>query len=161
VPEQPSFDGAPLSSAIFRLARAHKGLATRLLRDAGLRPGQELVLMTLWQHGPQRQVDLINALDSDAPTMARSIARLEKSGLVTRRTSPTDRRAVIVTASDASLALRDKVKAAWATLEHSTVGSLPGERQQAALRLFAALEMNLAAATRGEGPSPLARRCGG
>lgn len=110
--EQPSFAAGPVSSAIFRVARLHKALAARQLRETGLRPGQELVLMTLWQHGPQRQVDLAQALDSDAPTMVRSIARLEKAGLVRKRPSPTDRRATIIEATEASLALRHKVEAA-------------------------------------------------
>ena len=75
--DEPASD-QPLSRAIFRVARAHKTLAARLLRGAGLRPGQELVLMTLWDDGPQRQVDLVERLESDAGTMTRSLARLEK-----------------------------------------------------------------------------------
>jgi DNA-binding MarR family transcriptional regulator len=134
-----------LSSGIFRVARAHKALAARLLRDAGLRPGQELVLMTLWQEGPQRQVDLVQTLDSDAPTMARSIARLERAGLVRREPSPTDRRATIVEVTKAGLALRHQVEAAWASLERLTVGSMSSDRRAETLRVLADLEANLAA----------------
>lgn len=141
--EQPSFGTGPLSSAIFRVARAHKAWAARLLRDTGLRPGQELVLMTLWQRGAQRQVDLVHSLDSDAPTMARSIARLEKAGLVRRRPSPTDRRAAIIEATEAGLALRPSVETAWAELERLTAGSLTPQRRSEALALLAAIEANL------------------
>ncbi|BDZ40181.1 hypothetical protein GCM10025863_27950 [Microbacterium suwonense] len=88
-----------MSHAVFRVARLHKSLAARLLRETGLRPGQELVLMALWRDGPQRLVDLVRRLESDAPSMTRSIARLEKAGLVQRQTSATDRRAVIVEAT--------------------------------------------------------------
>lgn len=138
--EESSFEQAPLSHGIFRVARLHKGLAARLLRDSGLRPGQELVLLTLWQEGPQRQVDLVEALDSDAPTMARSIARLEKVGLIRRRRSATDKRAMIVEATEASLVLRPKVQGAWADLERYTVGQMsPGRRDQM-LEMFAELE---------------------
>lgn len=145
MPEQHSFAAAPVSSAIFRVARAHKALAARLLRQTGLRPGQELVLMTLWQHGPQRQVDLVHALDSDAPTMVRSIARLEKSGLVRRRPSPTDRRVSIIETTEAGHALRQPVEAAWAELERVTAGSLSGRRQRDAVAVLRDLEANLAA----------------
>jgi DNA-binding MarR family transcriptional regulator len=133
----------PLSHAIFRVARLHKSLAGRLLRETGLHPGQELVLMALWADGPQRQVDLVEAVDTDAPSMARSISRLEKVGLVRRSPSPTDRRAVIVEASEASLALREKVADAWAELERLTVGSLTDAQQAEALASLGLLERTL------------------
>lgn len=133
----------PLSQGIFRVARLHKALAARLLRESGLRPGQELVLMTLWQTGPQRLVDLAQSLDADAPTMTRSIARLEKVGLVSRRRSPSDGRVIIVEATEASLDLRAKVEAAWAELERRTVGSFPVERRAEIQAALSALEGNL------------------
>jgi MarR family transcriptional regulator, organic hydroperoxide resistance regulator len=99
--------------------------------------------MTLWQTGPQRLVDLVQTLDSDAPTMTRSISRLEKAGLVSRRPSPDDRRVTIVQATDASLSLRAKVERAWLELERLTVGELPAERQAEILKALANLEANL------------------
>jgi DNA-binding MarR family transcriptional regulator len=140
---RPAFEAGPLSSAIFRVARLHKSLAARLLRESGLHPGQELVLMTLWRDGPQRQVDLVRTLDSDAPTMARSIARLEKTGLVQRSSSPTDGRALIVEATEASLPLRAQVEQAWATLEQLTAAALTQRRAAEALSLLAELEAGL------------------
>lgn len=130
----------PVSHAIFRVARLHKALAGRLLRESGLHPGQELVLMVLWDQGPQRQVDLVTAVDSDAPTMTRSISRMEKAGLVRRRPSPTDGRAVIVEATEASLALREKVDDAWAELERLTTTSLSAVQQREVLADLALLE---------------------
>lgn len=137
------FADAPLSEAVFRLARLHKSVAAQLLRDTGLRPGQELVLMTLWTSGPQRLVDLVNTLDSDAPTMTRSIARLEKAGLVARSRSPHDGRAVIVQATDASLSLRPQVDAAWATLERLTIGAASPMRQAELIVALQELEAHL------------------
>jgi DNA-binding MarR family transcriptional regulator len=141
-----AFESAPLSHAVFRLARLHKSIAAQLLRDTGLRPGQELVLMTLWETGPQRLVDLVQTLDSDAPTMTRSIARLEKAGLVTRSRSPLDGRAVIVRATEKSRSLRPQVDAAWARLEQLTVGSASAHRQAELLRSLEEIEESLGAA---------------
>lgn len=150
--DQPGFAAGPVSSAIFRVARAHKALAARLLRESGLRPGQELVLMTLWERGPQRQVDLVDSLDSDAPTMARSIARLERAGLVRRRPSPTDGRAVIVEATAAALTLRQQVESAWAELERVTAGGMAAKRRKEVLAMLADLEANVVAAPIDEAP---------
>lgn len=143
--EPNGLDEHPLSYAIFRVARLHKALAGRLLRDAGLRPGQELVLMTLWRNGPQRQVDLVDTLDSDAATMARSIARLANVGLVRREPSPTDGRVVIVHPTEAALDLRQKVTDAWAELERTTAGDLSRDRVARVLDALADLEANLTA----------------
>lgn len=139
-----AFADAPLSHAVFRLARLHKSLAAQLLRDTGLRPGQELVLMTLWEAGPQRLVDLVQTLGTDAPAMTRSIARLEKAGLVARSRSPLDGRAVIVQATDASLSLRPQVDAAWARLEKLTTGAASEQRQAELLDALRDLESHLA-----------------
>lgn len=139
------FPIGPVSSAIFRVARAHKALAGQLLREAGLRPGQELVLMSLWQQGPQRQVDLVERLDSDAPTMVRSIARLEKIGLVRKVPSEADRRATIVHPTAKSMELRARIEDSWAELERATVGSMSAARRAALIAHLAEVEANLAA----------------
>lgn len=147
--EQSAAIGAgSVSHAIFRVARLHKALAGRLLRESGLYPGQELVLMMLWEQGPQRQVDLAEAVESDAPTMARSISRLEKAGLVQRSPSPTDRRATIVEATEASLALRMKVNSVWTELEHHTVDDLSTAQRDEVLASLALLESTLTAVGR-------------
>lgn len=141
--DETGFGAGPLSHAIFRVARLHKAWAARLLSTTGLYPGQELVLMTLWRDGPRRQADLVHTLDSDAPTMTRSIARLEKAGLVRKETSPEDRRVTIVEATEASVELREPVERAWAELERLTVGSLSPRRQTEVLAALADVERNL------------------
>lgn len=137
------FDGGSVSHAIFRVARLHKSLAGRLLREIGLHPGQELVLMTLWSGGPQRQVDLVASLESDAPTMTRSISRLEKSGLVRRTPSLTDRRVMIVEVTEAGLALRPKVDRMWGELERLTIEGLSEEQRSGVSASLGLLESTL------------------
>lgn len=137
------FDGGSVSHAIFRVARLHKSLAGRLLREIGLHPGQELVLMTLWSGGPQRQVDLVASLESDAPTMTRSISRLEKSGLVRRTPSLTDRRVMIVEVTEAGLALRPKVDRMWSELERLTIEGLSEEQRSGISASLGLLESTL------------------
>jgi DNA-binding MarR family transcriptional regulator len=138
----------PVSHAIFRVARLHKMLAGQLLRETGLYPNQELLMMRLWDHGPQRQVDLVNHLDSDAPTVARTVRRLEHAGFVRRTPSPTDRRATIIEATRASLPLRRAVERIWAELEATTVGSMDESQQAEVLATLQALEAHLQVADR-------------
>jgi DNA-binding MarR family transcriptional regulator len=91
------------------VARLHQELAGRLLRGIGLYPGQELLLMQLWDGGPQRQVDVIRVLGSDAATMTRSVQRLERAGLVSRTRNVEDGRSVIIAATPHSETLRAQV----------------------------------------------------
>lgn len=153
--DEPGIEAGPVSSAIFRVARVHKALAGRLLRDLGLHPGQELVMMTLWEQGPQRQVDLANTLDTDAPTMTRSIARLERAGLVNRTRSATDRRSVIVAATPKSQPMKAAVGRAWAELERATVGTMPAAHVSAAQDVLAELESSLTTAYNAGRRSPV------
>ncbi|AZQ75934.1 MarR family transcriptional regulator [Streptomyces abikoensis] len=143
----PSSAGAgPISHAIFRVARLHRMLAGQLLRRVGLHPGQELVMMQLWDLGPQRQADLVRLLDSDAATMTRTVKRLESAGFVRRRPSPTDKRAAIIEPTPASQALRREVERVWDELESLTTDGLTGAEREAAAGALERFEVNLARA---------------
>src|ERR1700751_5003648 len=122
--------GAPISHAIFRVGRLHKMTGGNLLRRVGLHPGQELVMMYLWELGPQRQTDLIRLLDSDAATMTRTIRRLEHAGFVRRSPIPDDKRAFLIEPTAAGRALRLQVTQIWNQLEEIVVGDVgPHDRQ--------------------------------
>ncbi|MGV9763641.1 hypothetical protein [Micromonospora tulbaghiae] len=41
-------------------------LAGQLLREVGLHPGQELLMMRLWDSGPLRRTDLADEFDTDS-----------------------------------------------------------------------------------------------
>ncbi|WP_349899203.1 MarR family winged helix-turn-helix transcriptional regulator [Parafrigoribacterium soli] len=148
VVEQPTTAaGGPISHAIFRVARLHKMLVGSLLRETGLYVGQELVMMHLWDHGEQRQIDLVRVLGSDAATMTRTIQRLERAGFVRRRRDPTDARASLIEPTPASRHLHAELEKIWQELERLTVGSLDPAQQQATLASLEALEANLIVAT--------------
>jgi len=139
--------GGPVGHAIFRVARLHRMLAGALLRETGLYPGQELVMMHLWDAGPQRQVDLIRILDSDAATMTRTVQRLERAGFVRRKPCPADRRATLIEPTSAGHALRRQMREIWDRLERQTVGRLDADAQAEVLAALTILENNLLAAT--------------
>ncbi|MCX4968590.1 MarR family winged helix-turn-helix transcriptional regulator [Streptomyces sp. NBC_00654] len=141
--------GGPLSHAVSRISRLHRITAGKLLRGLDLYPGQEFLMMHLWDAGAVRQSELIRALDLDPSTVTKMLQRLEQTGHVRRRPDPADRRAVLVEATDGSSALRTAVEAAWTSLEEHTLAGLgPAERAELA-RLLAKVESNLCAETEG------------
>lgn len=136
-----------VSHAIFRVARLHKMTAGLLLREIGLYPNQELLMMRLWDEGPQRQVDLVTYLDADAPTIARTVRRLERAGFVRITASTTDRRVTLVEATKASLSLRASVEKIWSELEAATVGGLSESARAGILGSLETLERTLTEAS--------------
>jgi DNA-binding MarR family transcriptional regulator len=139
----PTVADAPMSEAIFRAARVHRIMAGSLLRETGLYPGQELLMMQLWERGEQRQADLIKTLGLDPSTVTKMLQRLEQSGFVTRSPSPTDRRAVVVNTTRAGQALRDRVLQAWRDLETVTAAGFSNEEYEQAMQVLARIEANL------------------
>lgn len=144
VPVPAAAGGGPISHAIFRLARLHRMHAGQLLRRIGLHPGQELVMMHLWELGAQRQTDLVRLLDSDAATMTRTVQRLEQAGFVRRRPSPTDKRAWLIEPTAASHALRREVEQSWSRLEDLVTAGLTADECTETLHTLERLEQNLA-----------------
>lgn len=137
----------PLTNAIVRVARLQRMLAAQQLRPLGLHLGQELVMMQLWDRGPQSQTDLVRVLDSDSATMTRTVQRLEHAGFVRRRPSPTDRRATIIEPTPASQSVRHEVERIWAELEDSATGDLTPAEQADALVVLQRIEENLSRAS--------------
>jgi DNA-binding MarR family transcriptional regulator len=116
----------PLSYAIYRLARAHRAYARRLLEELGLYAGQELLLMHLWDRGEADQSELAAALEIEKPTVTKMLQRLEQEGLVTRERLGSNRRRVIVRCTPAGRDLQPDVARMWAELEAATTSELAG-----------------------------------
>ena len=126
----------------------------QLLQGLGLHPGHELLLMHLWDTGPQRQTDLAAEFDTDSASMTRTVQRLERAGFVRRRPDPVDGRATLVESTPAGIALRGRVEQLWSRLEADTVGDMPASQERQLLRGLRNLETNLSSATIGNTASP-------
>ena len=81
----------PTVHAVFRLSRMHKTISGGLLRDLGLAPGQELLLLQLWDRDHCSQADLVERLGLDPSTVTKMLQRLERNGWVGREPSASDR----------------------------------------------------------------------
>ncbi|MYW66577.1 MarR family transcriptional regulator [Streptomyces sp. SID8379] len=138
-------NGGPVSLALARVARLHRVAAGRRLRGLGLYPGQEFVMMHLWDRGPVRQSDLIKAVELDPSTVTKMLQRLEHAGHVRRSPDPRDRRAVLVEATDQSCGLLDDVAGVWSALEERTLAGLSAADQAEFTRLLGLVEANLCA----------------
>ncbi len=132
-----------LNVKLMRVARAHRTLAASLLSEVGLHPGQEALLMELWDHDGRTQANLAESLGVEPPTVTKMLQRMENADLVDRRPDATDRRAIRVYLTPKGRRLKGRVDKLWAELEARTVAGL-SDRQRSTLRsLLNALEGNL------------------
>ena len=132
-----------LNVKLMRVARAHRTLAASLLSQVGLHPGQEALLMELWEEDGRTQANLADALGVEPPTVTKMLQRMENAGLVDRRPDANDRRAIRVHLTTKGRRLKNKVDKLWVELEDRTIEGL-SDRQQSSLRsLLGALETNL------------------
>ena len=125
----------PVSFAIIELVRLHKAMATELLRDIGLYPGQELLLMELWHTDHQSQNSLGKSLGINHSTVTKSVSRLEDAGFVVKKRSESDKRVTLVSLTQAGIDLREDVFNLWATLENKVTQSISDEEKRLFLNI--------------------------
>lgn len=90
-----------------------KGLAQRV-EPLGLAPAQFMTLLELWDGDGLTQQDLRLRLDVEQATMANTLKRMERDGLITRRAHKSDKRARLVFLTDKAQGLREAALAAAA-----------------------------------------------
>jgi len=133
----------PVSFAIFALARSHRAVAASLLAELGLFPGQEIMLMQLWDNDGQSQKALAHTLRLDHSTVAKSVRRLRNSGLLDCGKSEADGRVTLIFLTEAGRALRQRTMDAWAELERVSVTGLSLEEQAQFVLLARKIAPNL------------------
>lgn len=107
----------PINFAVFGLARTHRAVVGAMLSEVGLYLGQEILLMQLDLEVGQSQKCLRDLLCVDHSTIAKSVARLEKAGLVARRKAEYDERVSLITLTETGAELRQRVIEIWSRLE--------------------------------------------
>lgn len=86
-------------SATYLASQLAKGFARSLQRrstDLGFSPGQFPVLLELWNEDGLTQKQLLDRLEVEQATLANTLTRMERDGLIAREPHPKDRRAQII-----------------------------------------------------------------
>jgi DNA-binding MarR family transcriptional regulator len=119
-------------TAITRTANALHSSALRLLRRARTADGEmdldgprASVLSVLAFGGPVPLTRLAALEQVSPPAITKTVTALEQAGLVTRTRSETDRRIVLVAATEAGAALLDRGRAARVRVVADLIAGLP------------------------------------
>lgn len=107
-----------------------RGLGERI-RPLGLSTGTFPALLELWETDGQTQKQLVERLDIEQATMANTLARMERDGLIIRKKSETDGRVQRVWLTERARGLRDPaIGAAMAENSEALSGLTDAERRQ-------------------------------
>jgi DNA-binding MarR family transcriptional regulator len=128
---------------ILQIHRAHRNRAEIALNQLGLYTGQEMVLFQLWQEEGLTQSELAQILCVGAPTMTKSLKRLEQAGLIERREDIEDARVFRVYLTPQGRALETPVQKIWEDLETITVKGLSEVEKTTLRRLLDRMNHNL------------------
>lgn len=90
----------------------------------GLAPAQFLVLLELWEREGLTQKDLVERLNVEQATLANTIARMERDGLVDRREKSGDRRARLIYLTDKARDLEHEAKQSAAQINEFALAAL-------------------------------------
>jgi DNA-binding MarR family transcriptional regulator len=107
------------------------------LQPLGLRLGAFPALLHLWEQDGLTQKDLVRRLGIEQPTMAATLARMERDGLVIRTPDETDGRVQRIRLTSRARALQAPATAAAEAVNATALAGLSGAERAQFLRLMA------------------------
>ena len=129
--------------ALAKVCRAHRGNVGDVLAEVGLHPGQEMVLIELWEHDGLRGGELATRLGVEPPTVTKMLQRLENCGLLTRRQDSEDARSFRVYLTEKGRSLEGPVSHCWTRIEEKTLDGLNEEEHRIFHELLVKMQANL------------------
>lgn len=121
---------------LHRAAQRMRGATTEQAARHGLQLRDQIVLTALDLTPGLTQGELGKALGLDKTTLMSQLDRLERLGLVLRRSDPGDRRARIPEITEAGNALRAEVAVACRDVETTVLGNFSAEEVQVFRRML-------------------------
>jgi DNA-binding MarR family transcriptional regulator len=103
------------------------------VRPLGLAPAQFMVLLELWREEGLTQKDLVGRLDVEQATMAATLARMERDGLIERRPDQADARARRIQLTSRARALQQPALAAAKGVNARALTGFSEEEREALL----------------------------
>ncbi|WP_379586673.1 MarR family winged helix-turn-helix transcriptional regulator [Pseudonocardia hispaniensis] len=116
------------------------------------------VLVRLASQGPQRAVDVAEAVCADPSTVSRRVAALVKDGLLERRADPQDGRASLLAVTEQGLAALEHSRRYRAEVISATIADWPREQRRQLVELLGRFTADF---QRHDVPAVLASRPGG
>ena len=124
-------------------ARLFARAIDRRLKPLGLSSAHMPVFFALARGHELSQRQLVEAASVEQPTMASTLQRMDRDGLLSKRPSPEDRRSTLYRLSEKGLAMMDQVRAAGHEVNALALSGMDEAEQTAYLALLAKAVGNL------------------
>lgn len=128
---------------VLQIHKAHRQRAELAFNRLGIHTGQEMILLQLWIEEGISQSQLAASMDVEPPTATKMLQRMERAGLIERRSDPEDARVSRVYLTERGRELEQPVLAIWRQLEEQTVANLSLTEQALLRRLLLQVSENL------------------
>jgi DNA-binding MarR family transcriptional regulator len=118
------------------LCRAQRGKMSEALTAIGLYAGQEMFLWQLWRQDGLTQSQMVERMCVQPPTVSKMLDRLERAGLVERRSDAEDSRLLRVYLTEQGHRSQRAVRDIWTNLEQQITEGLSVEERIVLRRLL-------------------------
>ncbi len=138
---------SPVSMKVFqvfiRVMRLYKQLTFKMISKEGIYPGQAACLWFASQHPGMSQRELALKLHVTPPTATVMLQKMEKSGLIVRKTDEKDQRLTRMYVSDNGEKLVNKLCCIFAELINAGLDGMSEQDQMDFIRLLDQLSYNI------------------
>lgn len=111
------------------VARQFAILLAKNLEPLGISPAQFPILLNLWEHDGLSQNELVEIADLKQATIANTLARMERDGLIVRQSNPHDARSRLIFLSAHAKALQKEATAIAEGINQSALSVLNDQEQ--------------------------------
>src|SRR5688572_14941030 len=112
------------------------------LKPLGVAPGQFPALVMLFEEDGLTQAELCRRINVEQPTMANTLARMERDGLIRRRADAKDKRRTLIHLTPKAKDIRLQVMAEARRVAQQAVGGLAPAQQDQLFSLLTRLVEN-------------------
>ncbi|MCC5948529.1 MAG: winged helix-turn-helix transcriptional regulator [Nitriliruptoraceae bacterium] len=139
------FTEVSLGYLVNRLAREFVAAVQQRLAPHGVQPGQLPTLLQLYEREGRTQSELARTVGVEQPTMASTLRRMERDGLVERTPDPDDGRRALVGLTASARAREAAIRAELDQVNAVATAGLDDAEVQALVRTLDAITASLAA----------------
>lgn len=125
------------------LGRLYDRRLQEKLKDFGVAPGQFAPLVMLFEQDGLTQAELCRRINVEQPTMANTLQRMERDGLIRRKSDTADKRRSLVHLTPRAREMQAQIMEGARAVSNQTVKSLSASDQDDMFRLVARMVENL------------------
>jgi MarR family transcriptional regulator for hemolysin len=125
------------------LGRLYDRRLQEKLKDFGVAPGQFAPLVMLFEQDGLTQAELCRRINVEQPTMANTLQRMERDGLIRRKSDAADKRRSLVHLTPRAREMQTQIMEGARAVSNQTVKGLSASDQDDMFRLVARMVENL------------------